>query len=246
MKTFKAILYKEYLINKRSLSDLILAIGMPIGFFLLFTSIWADNMPKEQQVFWVRQYMIQMTAFSSLSFAFFTLPYAFQEDRKGNRFKTIVHSPVPLWQYYVSKILSILVYFALSIIAVFAIGHFVKGVNMSAGDWLMSAGLLFVGAVCFMPFGSLFAHIKSSQTLSLVANIFYMGMAVLGGLWMPVQTFPDFMQKIAKFTPTYHLNNLFISYFKDNFSVRSLFILVGYAIIVLTIALAVGKKLEVK
>ena len=117
---------------------------------------------------------------------------------------------------------------------------------MSAGDWLMSAGLLFVGAVCFMPFGSLFAHIKSSQTLSLVANIFYMGMAVLGGLWMPVQTFPDFMQKIAKFTPTYHLNNLFISYFKDNFSVRSLFILVGYAIIVLTIALAVGKKLEVK
>lgn len=246
MKTFKAILYKEYLINKRSLSDLILAIGMPIGFFLLFTSIWADNMPKEQQVFWVRQYMIQMTAFSSLSFAFFTLPYAFQEDRKGNRFKTIVHSPVPLWQYYVSKILSILVYFALSIIAVFAIGHFVKGVNMSAGDWLMSAGLLFVGAVCFMPFGSLFAYIKSSQTLSLVANIFYMGMAVLGGLWMPVQTFPDFMQKIAKFTPTYHLNNLFISYFKDNFSVRSLFILVGYAIIVLTIALAVGKKLEVK
>lgn len=242
MKTFKAILYKEYLINKRSLSDLILAIGMPIGFFLLFTSIWADNMPKEQQVFWVRQYMIQMTAFSSLSFAFFTLPYAFQEDRKGNRFKTIVHSPVPLWQYYVSKILSILVYFALSIIAVFAIGHFVKGVNMSAGDWLMSAGLLFVGAVCFMPFGALFAHIKSSQTLSLVANIFYMGMAVLGGLWMPVQTFPDFMQKIAKFTPTYHLNNLFISYFKDNFSVRSLFILVGYAIIVLTIALAVGKK----
>lgn len=246
MKTFKAILYKEYLINKRSLSDLILAIGMPIGFFLLFTSIWADNMPKEQQVFWVRQYMIQMTAFSSLSFAFFTLPYAFQEDRKGNRFKTIVHSPVPLWQYYVSKILSILVYFALSIIAVFAIGHFVKGVNMSAGDWLMSAGLLFVGAVCFMPFGALFAHIKSSQTLSLVANIFYMGLAVLGGLWMPVQTFPDFMQKIAKFTPTYHLNNLFISYFKDNFSVRSLFILVGYAIIVLTIALAVGKKLEVK
>lgn len=246
MKTFKAILYKEYLINKRSLSDLILAIGMPIGFFLLFTSIWADDMPKEQQVFWVRQYMIQMTAFSSLSFAFFTLPYAFQEDRKGNRFKTIVHCPVPLWQYYVSKILSILVYFALSIIAVFAIGHFVKGVNMSAGDWLMSAGLLFVGAVCFMPFGALFAHIKSSQTLSLVANIFYMGLAVLGGLWMPVQTFPDFMQKIAKFTPTYHLNNLFISYFKDNFSVRSLFILVGYAIIVLTIALAVGKKLEVK
>ena len=97
-----------------------------------------------------------------------------------------------------------------------------------------------------MPFGALFAHIKSSQTLSVVANIFYMGMAVLGGLWMPVQSFPDIMQKMAKLTPTYHLNNLIISYFDKDFSSQSLLILLAYAMIVLVIALAVGKKLEVK
>ncbi|MGT2749705.1 ABC transporter permease [Streptococcus orisasini] len=248
MKTFKAILYQEYLINKRSLSNLIMGIGMPLAFFLLFTSIWAsdDSMSKEQAAYWVRQYMIQMTAFSSLSFAFFSLPFAFQEDRNGNRLRSIEHSPIPIWQYYISKILTILVHFVLAIVTVFVAGHFIKNVDMSAKDWLISAGLLFAGAVCFMPFGALFAHIKSSQTLSLIANIFYMGLAVLGGLWMPVQTFPDFMQKLAKFMPTYHLNNLFISYFKDDFSLKSLLILVGYAIIVLMIALAVGKKLEVK
>lgn len=248
MKTFKAILYQEYLINKRSLSNLIMGIGMPLAFFLLFTNIWAsdDSMSKEQTAYWVRQYMIQMTAFSSLSFAFFSLPFAFQEDRNGNRLRSIEHSPIPIWQYYISKILTILVHFVLAIVTVFAVGHFIKNVDMSAKDWLISAGLLFTGAVCFIPFGALFAHIKSSQTLSLVANIFYMGLAVLGGLWMPVQTFPDFMQKLAKVTPTYHLNNLLISYFKDDFSLKSLLILLGYAIIVLVIALAVGKKLEVK
>ncbi|MGT2906704.1 ABC transporter permease [Streptococcus dentiloxodontae] len=248
MKTFKAILHQEFLINKRSLSNLVMAIGMPLAFFLLFTTIWAsgDGMTKAQVTYWVRRYMLQMTAFSSLSFAFFTLPYAFQEDRNGNRFKSIQHSPIPLWQYYASKIIGVLVYFVLAIIAVFAVGHFGKGVNMSAQHWLTSAGILFVGGICFMPFGALFAHIKSSQTLSLVANVFYMGLAVLGGLWMPISTFPDFMQKLAKYTPTYHLNNLLLSYFKDDFSVRSLLILAGYAIIVLVIALAVGKKLEVK
>lgn len=97
-----------------------------------------------------------------------------------------------------------------------------------------------------MPFGALFAHIKSAQSLSLVANIFYMGLAVLGGLWMPVSSFPDFMQKLAKLTPTYHLNNLLISYFKGDFSIKSLLILMGYAIIVLVIAVVIGKKLEVK
>ncbi|MGT2928942.1 ABC transporter permease [Streptococcus dentasini] len=248
MKTFKAILYQEYLINKRSLSNLVMGIGMPLVFFLLFTSIWAneDSMPKDQVTYWVRQYMMQMTAFSSLSFAFFSLPFAFQEDRNGNRLRSIEHSPIPIWQYYISKILTILVHFVLAILVVFAAGYFFKGVDMPAKDWLLSAVVLFAGAVCFMPFGALFAHIKSSQTLSLVANIFYLGLAVLGGLWMPVQTFPDFMQKLAKVTPTYHLNNLLISYFKDDFSIQSLFILLGYAIIVLMIALAVGKKLEVK
>ncbi len=248
MKTFNAILKQEYLINKRSVSNLIMGIGMPICFFLLFTSIWASDETMSQEVIalWVRQYMVQMTAFASLSFAFFSLPYAFQEDRNGNRLRIIRHSPIPLWQYYASKIIGISVHFALAILAVFTVGHFAKGVNMSLNDWLISAGILFAGAICFMPFGALFAHIKSSQTLSVVANIFYMGLAVLGGLWIPVQTFPDFMQQLAKFTPTYHLNNLLISYFNKDFSVQSLLILLGYAIIVLVIALAVGKKLEVK
>lgn len=247
MNTFNAILKQEYLVNKRSLSNLIMGIGMPVAFFLLFSTIWAndESMPQEMTKLWVRQYMMQMTAFSSLSFAFFSLPFAFQEDRKGNRLRTIQHSPIPLWQYYASKIISILVHFVLSILVVFAVGHLVKGVDMPLLDWLTSAGLLFAGAICFMPFGTLLSHIRSSQTLSVVSNIIYMGLAVLGGLWMPVQAFPTIMQKIAKLTPTYHFNNLLISYFDKDFSVQSLLILLGYAIIVLGIALAVGKKLEV-
>ncbi|MGT2949325.1 ABC transporter permease [Streptococcus devriesei] len=248
MKTFKAMLRQEYLVNKRSLSNLIMAVGMPIGFFLLFTTIWAndESMPKEMAKVWIRQYMLQMTAFSSLSFAFYSLPFAFHEDKTGNRLKAVQHSPVPLWQYYVSKIITILVHFVLAIIAVFLVGHFLKGVSMPWKDWLTAGGLLFAGAFCFLPFGTLFAHIKSAQTLSLAANIFYMGLSVLGGLWMPVSTFPKVMQKLAKWTPTYHFNNMVISYFDKDFSIQSLSILFGYAIIVLAIALAVGKKLEVK
>ena len=248
MKTFTAILYQEYLINKRSLSNLLMAIGMPVAFFLLFTTIWANDKTVSKDILeqGIRQYMLQMTAFSSLSFAFFTLPYAFFDDRRENRLRSIQHSPIPIWQYYASKMLSILVHYLLAIAVVFAVGHFAKGVNMSADKWLMSAVLLFVGAILFMPFGTLFSHIQSSQTLSIVANIFYMGLAVLGGLWMPVQSFPDFMQKIAKLTPTYHLNNLLISYFKGHFSFQSLLILFAYAMIVLTIALVIGKKREVK
>ncbi|AND79763.1 ABC transporter permease [Streptococcus pantholopis] len=247
MKTFKALLYQEYLINKRSLSNLFMGIGLPVAFFLLFSTIWAsdDSMPEGMTALLTQRYMLQMTAFSSLSFAFYSLPFAFQEDKAGHRFKMIQHSPVPMWQYYFSKIFAVLVHFVLAIMIVFAVGHFVKGVNMPVMDWLISAGLLFTGAICFMPFGALFAHIKSTQTLSVVANIVYMGSAVLGGLWMPITSFPAFMQELAKMTPTYHLNHLLLSYFDGNFSLASQLVLLGYAGGVLLLALVIGKRLEV-
>ena len=248
MNTFQAILKQEYLISKRSISNLLVSIGMPVVFFLLFTNILANEnmMPAEIAKDFVRQYMMQMTAFSSLSFTFFSLPFAFQEDRNGNRLRTIQHSPIPIWQYYASKIIGILAHFVLAIIAIFVVGYVVKDIRMPLTDWFMCALILFGGAICFMPFGALIAHIKSTQTLSIVSNIFYLGLALLGGLWMPIQIFPDFLKSLAKLTPTYHLNNLIISYFDKDFSVQSLLILLGYAIISLGIALAVGKKLEVK
>ena len=249
MKTFKAIVKQEILLTLRTPENIFLGLGFPIGFFLLFSSIWGNDqqLTAEQLAVFIRQYMFQMTAFASLSFSFMTLPYAFLEDRTGNRLKNIQHSPVPVWQYYLAKIMRVLFLFILAIIGVFLVGHFIKGVNLpSLQDWFISGGLLFFGASCTMPFGILLGFIKSAEKLSIIGNIAYMALAILGGLWMPVSMFPDIMQKIGKLTPTYHLNNLVTSYIEKDFSTQSLLILVGYAIIVLVIALAVGKKLEVK
>ena len=243
MKSFKALLKKEYILSLRTLTTQIIGIAMPVGFFLLFASLWSnDNYPAHVLEAMIKQYMLQMTAFSSLSFAFFTLPFAFQEDRTGNRLKHIRHSPLPIWQYYLAKVIRIMAHFVLAILIVFAVGHFVKGVDMPLKDWLVSGGLLFLGASLFMPFGVLLGFLKSSESLSVVGNILYMGLAILGGLWMPVSSFPDVMQTLAKLTPTYHFNELLITYFDKNFSYQSLLILIFYAMIVSAISLALAKK----
>lgn len=41
-----------------------------------------------------------------------------------------------------------------------------------------------------------------------VANIFFLGLSVLGGLWMPIFIFPEILQKVAQFLPSYHLGEL--------------------------------------
>ena len=58
-------------------------------------------------------------------------------------------------KYYISKLCSTLLTFMLSIIVVFSIGHFVRGVNLPMVDWLLIAVILLVGSVVFIAMGVL-------------------------------------------------------------------------------------------
>ncbi|MDY4033832.1 MAG: ABC transporter permease, partial [Streptococcus dysgalactiae] len=60
MKTFKALLRTEYLLTIRSLSSLVLSIGMPVLFFLFYSSFVLDS----QTI--LKLMMFNMTAFSSI------------------------------------------------------------------------------------------------------------------------------------------------------------------------------------
>ena len=114
----------------------------------------------------------------------------------------IQHSPISMVKYYISKLCSTLLTFMLSIIVVFSIGHFVRGVNLPMVDWLLIAVILLVGSVVFIAMGVLVSLLPSAQLMSVVGNIVYMALAVLGGLWFPLTMFPKWLQPIGKLTPS--------------------------------------------
>ncbi|CJG74913.1 multidrug ABC transporter permease [Streptococcus pneumoniae] len=51
--------------------------------------------------------------------------------------------------------------------------------------------------------------------MSVVGNLLYFGLAVLGGLWMPVSLFPDWMQAIGKRLPSYQLMELLKTFLNE-------------------------------
>jgi ABC-2 type transport system permease protein len=40
------------------------------------------------------------------------------------------------------------------------------------------------------------------------ANALYLGFSIVGGLWMPINILPHWMQQLAWITPSYHLGQL--------------------------------------
>jgi ABC-2 type transport system permease protein len=56
-----------------------------------------------------------------------------------------------------------------------------------------------------MALGTLVGTMRNPDAVQVLSLILYMGLSVLGGLWMPTATMPSVMQTIAKFTPTFRL-----------------------------------------
>lgn len=246
MKTMLPLLKMEFIATKRNIVGFAMGIGMPLAFFLFFSGMYQfDN--EEIKKLAVRTMMFSMTAFSAISFSFFSLPYSFLEDQQNNWRKMLAHSPLPAWQYALVRYLRICCSMVLSILVVFSAGYFLRGVSLSSKAWLLSAALLFLGSIIFIALGLPLTLIKKAELLSAVGNIVYLGLAMLGGLWFPVQLFPDWMRTLAHFTPTYHLNNWVTTYVnKNTLAWESLAVLLGYAIIAIGITCLIRKGQEVK
>lgn len=248
MINLKPLFYKEFLLSKRNLPNLFISIGMPLAFFLLFSSLWTSDpsMTKEQVFLFTRRYLFSMSAFSSLSFVLFNLPYNIQQDRLENRLRMLRFSSVSNTAYFLVKIIRTLIYFGLSITIICFVGYFFRGIHLQAQDWLLEGLYLILGAASFMPFGLLLSYAKSSETLSIISNIFYMGLAILGGLWFPVELFPKWMQTLSKFTPTYHFSEILTEHFNHRFPVSSAFVLLLYSVIISIILVIVAKKHSIR
>ena len=195
----------------------------------------------------LQTYLFSMTVFSIMSSAFFSIPSTLQSDKTNNWQKMLQHSPVSMIEYYISKLFSALLTFLLSIVVVFSVGHFVRGVNLPAMDWLIIALIILFGSLVFIAMGVLVSLLPSAQLMSVVGNIAYMALAVLGGLWFPLTMFPKWLQSIGKLTPSYQLMQIVSSYLEHReFNAIAALIVLVYTVGVSLVVLQLKKRIEVK
>ena len=243
MKYMTSLMKIELILMKRQAAYYLLSIGLPSVFYLIFSGMMSGNAPASV----LQAYLFSMTVFSIMSSAFFSIPSTLQSDKNNNWQKMIQHSPISMVKYYISKLCSTLLTFMLSIIVVFSIGHFVRGVNMPMVDWLLIALILLVGSVVFIAMGVLVSLLPSAQLMSVVGNIVYMALAVLGGLWFPLTMFPKWLQPIGKLTPSYQLMQVVSTYLEHHeFNILSALVVLGYTVFFGVLVIQLKKRIEVK
>ena len=244
MKNMRSLMKVELILMKRQAAYYLLSIGLPSVFYLIFSGMMSGSATPTLVL---QTYLFSMTVFSIMSSAFFSIPSTLQSDKTNNWQKMLQHSPVSMIEYYISKLFSALLTFLLSIVVVFSVGHFVRGVNLPAMDWLIIALIILFGSLVFIAMGVLVSLLPSAQLMSVVGNIVYMALAVLGGLWFPLTMFPKWLQSIGKLTPSYQLMQVVSSYLEHHqFNGKAALIVLIYTVLVSILVLQLKNRIEVK
>ncbi|MEJ7219094.1 ABC transporter permease [Staphylococcus gallinarum] len=240
-----AYLQTEIKVLFRKKMYLIISIFLPVVFYLLFTSLL--DLPSAAAQKFYKEYMYSMTVFSLMSFCLMSFPLDMIEERTSGWFRHLMSTPLTATKYFTVKIFRAMIQFALAIIVIFTVGHFYKNVTMDLQSWLFSGLILWLGASLFLTFGLVIAQFKDAQKASSFANILNLSLAIIGGLWFPVNTFPKWLQNISTKTPTYHLKLIAYDLGKgEGVNLESFGVLIIYSIIFLGIALYINKKRDVE
>ena len=132
-----------------------------------------------------------------------------------------------------------------SIIFIFVAGYLINGVSLPALTWVYCGLWILIASLPFLALGTLVGCMKRVDTASGISNAIYLVMALLGGMWMPLEILPNIMQNIGKWLPSYNFGNGAWKLVQGNPPEWSnILILAGYFILFMLISIYTRRKQE--
>lgn len=234
----------ELLRTARNKRFVFFSIIMPIAFFFIFTGTMDSGM-KIGNADWTAYYLMSMTVYGVIGASLTSFAQRIVKERTQGWVRLVRITPLPSWSYVVSKLVAQGIINLLIIAAMFVICGLSKQIDLSIAVWAESGLWIWIGGFAFMTLGMLLGTMRNPDVSQVLTMILYMGLSVLGGLWMPTATMPELMQTIASYTPTYRLGqgawNLVGG---GSLSLAGIGILAAYVVVFMILSSYIIKKQE--
>jgi len=147
--------------------------------------------------------MVSMASFGALTAVLMGNSERIAKEREGGWVRQLRLTALPGRGYVLAKTASAAVVSLPSIVVVFVVAAVVKDVRLDAWQWLALVGAIWAGSLVFAALGVAIGYLATGDAVRPITMITYFGLSMLGGLWMPTTTFPQWLQDIAKWLPTH-------------------------------------------
>ncbi|MDR2976669.1 MAG: ABC transporter permease [Streptococcaceae bacterium] len=184
------------------------ALFMPVAFYVLFTKMINLGIPKSALPAFHLSYLITMAVYSALMSSVISVANTLLDDREHNFTLFVELSPKSRVGYYLGMLLVFLPLNALIVVVIALVGILVNGVNISFTMWLILLLLLPLLSIPLIMIGILVSLAGPSNVVNGVAQLVTLPMALLSGLWFPIESFPEWMQRIGHRLPPYQISTI--------------------------------------
>jgi ABC-2 type transport system permease protein len=227
----------------RNKQFLFFTVLLPALFTVFFTKVFgAQAGSSAQYQEWARGYLVSMMAYGALGAALgATIRLAF--DRRSGWLRQLRVTPFPPGAVLVVDVLVGALLVLPSLVVVALVGRFVNDVQLGLGTWITLIGVLWIGAAAFVALGLALGLALDEQAAGGAIGILSTVLAALGGLWVPVEVFPDGLAAVARAMPSYQYAQLGRDVAAGGApAVASLVAVAGYGLAFAVLALAVGRR----
>jgi len=177
-------------------------IALPPAFYALFALAMGQGSAEV-----ATRTLATFGVFAVMGPALFGFGASIAAERESGQLELKRLSPMPAGAQIAAKVAATTVFSLIAFVLLYALG-LAGGVSLSAAQWVMLAGVHTLAIIPFALIGLGIGYRLGQKGAVAVANIVFLAMAVLGGLWMPIAVLPQVMQAFAWALPSYHLGEI--------------------------------------
>ena len=173
------------------------AILIPTIMYVVFTRL-GDNAGDTD----VAQYlMVSMACFGAVGAALSNGLSAIEERELG-WLQQLRTSPLPSTGVVIARALLGVLAAIPPIVVVLGVGAVVNHVHLSPARWAAGGVALVIGVVPFALLGVAIGYGVRTQLAQQLSMLLNLGLALIGGLWIPASNFPRVLRVASEWTPT--------------------------------------------
>ncbi|GAA0839704.1 ABC transporter permease [Streptosporangium amethystogenes subsp. fukuiense] len=192
----------EILRMLRNRRYIIFVVGFPVVFYLIFSGIWGAQ-TDSGGVRAAVVLMVSMAAYGAIAACLMSTAVPWAQERQSGWLRQLQVTPLPGWAIIVTKLIASLLLVLPSMVLVCLAAVLTQGVRLPVGEWLVLIPALWIGAVPFAALGLLLGSLLPADAAQSAAMISTFGLAILGGLWFPVEIMPEAMQSVVHAMPSF-------------------------------------------
>jgi ABC-2 type transport system permease protein len=187
---------------------LALAVAAPIGFYLLFATLFGGGHTRPGELPGTVEIMVAMAAYGAIWAVLSTTGPRIAEERQTEWLQQLRSMPISGVTVLGSKVVASVLTALPAIVLVCVTAAVAKGVSMTVGQWVALVAALWLGSTTFAALGIAIGFLVGSDAAYPLSYGLYMAMSALGGLWVPPAILPSGLRDVALWMPTYRLGNL--------------------------------------